>query len=435
VPQNKKHFPRTDLLLILLSALCVFGCSKEERVTTEKLEYRKDDDGILRLYRAGEDVPVGRWKFARVTEDYPNGQKKFEIGFVDGLRHGSFFFWQPNGLMKLTGSFDKGKREGSFISYGKAGEVLYEKNYFQDELEGNLSLYYSLTNAEVFRYFEKIREEGLKPGGIPVTSHIRLEATFSNGVPVGPYRTYFHPRSQRGLSKEDLLEEEGRFDEMGRLVGNQVCYYPRTEGLVVYLPDNKPLETVHEPNAFGLSKAIDECYLAISEIPAYRNPENLPAIVYCVDQRGGRIAPVWSSEIVEIAIRDAQGNILPERYSPNFESYRDKVLKHAKDAVLSYDLSNSQSVQQVEGKFPAVEIIALNQSGEIKDILWSSISRKDSLDLEQRILQKRKRIHRSWDQGGATVSEWSISSGLNLVIRDDPMDPMGTPAIFIPAKQ
>lgn len=137
MPQNKKHFFRTDLLLILLSALCVFGCSKEERVTTEKLEYRKDDDGILRLYRAGEDVPVGRWKFARVTEDYPNGQKKFEIGFVDGLRHGSFFFWQPNGLMKLTGSFDKGKREGSFISYGKAGEVLYKKNYFEDELEGD----------------------------------------------------------------------------------------------------------------------------------------------------------------------------------------------------------------------------------------------------------------------------------------------------------
>ncbi|MEK9772418.1 MAG: hypothetical protein VW576_02525 [Opitutae bacterium] len=411
------------------------GCSQEEEVTTEKLEYRKDENGILRLYLAGEKDPVGHWKFARVTEKYSNGQKKFEIGFVDGLRHGSFFFWQSNGLKKLTGSFERGKREGTFISYGKAGEVLYQKNYFQDELEGNLSLYYSLTNAEVFRYFEKIREEGLDVGEIPVNSNIRLEATFSKGIPVGPYRTYFHPRGQTGLSKEDLLEEEGRFDEMGRLIGNQVCYYPRTEGLIVYLPDDKPLETVHEPNAYGLSKAIDECYLAISEIPSYRNPKNLPAKVFCVDQRGGKIAPVWSSEIVELAVRDIEGKILPERFDPNFESYRDSALIKAKDVALSSDLANDSLKQGISGKFPTVEIIALNEKGEIKDILWSSFSRKDSLDLEQRILQKRKRIHRFWEAGDATASEWSISSGLNLIIREDPQDPFKDPSIFMPNLQ
>ena len=418
--------------LILVAIVVISGCSKEEIVTTEKLEYRKDDNGVLRLYFAGENDPVGRWKFARVTENHPNGKKKFEIGFVDGLRHGSFFFWQTNGLKKLSGSFEKGKREGTFISYGKAGEVLYEKNYFQDELEGNLSIYYSLTPAEVFRYFEKSRKEGLEIGEIPLASNIRLEATFSKGIPVGPYRTYFHPRGQTGLSKEDLLEEEGRFDEMGRLVGNQVCYYPRTEGLVVYLPDDKPLQTVHEPNTYGLSKAIDECYLAISEIPAYRNPKNLPAKVFCVDQRGGKIAPVWSSEIIELAVRDMNKNILPERYKPNFEAYRDQAVQKAKDTVLSSDLSDDSATQGTRGNFSTVEVIALNSKGEIRDILWSNITRKDTLDLEQRILQKRKRIHRSWEAGEATASEWSISSGLNLIIREDRQDPVFTPSILTP---
>ena len=42
-------------------------------------------------------------------------------------------------------------------------------------------------------------------------------ATFSKGIPVGPYRTYFHPRRQSGLSKDDLLQEEGRFNEKGKL--------------------------------------------------------------------------------------------------------------------------------------------------------------------------------------------------------------------------
>ena len=155
-----------------------------------------------------------------------------------------------------------------------------------------------------------------------MTSNIRLEATFSKGIPVGPYRTYYHPRGQTGLSKEDLLEEEGRFDEKGRLIGNQVCYYPEP-GLIVYLPDDKPLETVHEPNAYGLSKAIDECYLAISEIPAYRNPQTCR--LKCTALITGRKNRTrLSSEITELAVRDNRGNILPDRYDPNFESYRDR---------------------------------------------------------------------------------------------------------------
>ena len=428
----KTQIPKLVFLLIPLGFSFFFSCSKEETVTTDKLEYREDNNGIVRLYRAGEDEPVGRWKFARVTDYYPNGQKKFEIGFVDGLRHGAIFFWQPNGLKKLTGSFERGKREGTFTSYGKAGEIVYEKNYFQDELEGNITLYYSLSNAEAFRYFEKIREEGAKPGEIPVTSHIRMQTTFSKGIPVGPYRTYFHPRGQSGLSREDLLEEEGSFDEKGRLWGNQICFYPRTEGLMVYLPNNQTLETVHEPTPHGLSKAIDECYLAISEIPAYRNPKNLPAKVFCVDQRGGKIAPVWSSEIKELAIRDFDGNILPERFDPNFESYRDQASKQARELSLTYDISPEAQDQPALKRSAPIEIIALNDKGEVVDILWSTFSRKDVLDLESRILQKRKRIHRFWEEGDATASEWSIPTGLNLVIRQDPDDPQNDPSISMP---
>ena len=414
----------------LLGSLGVFffvGCSNEERVSTERLEYRKDEKGIVRLYLAGDDEPVGKWKFARVIENHSNGEKKFEIGVVDGLRHGSFFFWQSNGLKKLTGSFERGKREGTFRAYGKAGELLYEKNYFEDELEGNLSFYYPMSNAEVFRYFDKLREDGLKPGEIPVQNNIRLEATFAKGIPTGPYRTYFHPRGHSLLTKADLLEEEGRFDEQGRLIGNQVCYYPRTEGLVVYLPDNKPLETIHEPNPIGLSKAIDECYLAMEEIPAYRNPKNLPAKVFCVDIRGGKISPVWSSEIVELAVRNMDGNILPGRYPANFEAYRDQAVKKAKEVVLTQDLSDDPNLPILTSRGAAVQVIALNKNGKIRDILWSSLNRKNNLDLEQRILKKRKRIHRSWDAGDATASEWTISSGLNLIIRDDPNDPQNDP--------
>lgn len=413
----------------------ILGCSNEEKISTERLEYRKDENGIVRLYQAGDDEPVGKWKFARVSENYPSGEKKLEVGVVNGLRHGSFYFWQSNGLKKLTGSFERGKREGTFRAYGKAGELLYEKNYFEDELEGNLSFYYPMSNAEVFRYFDRLREEGLKPGEIPVKNILRLEATFSKGIPTGPYRTYFHPRGQSRLNKLDLLEEEGSFDEKGRLIGDQVCFYPRTEGLVVYLPDNKPLETIHEPNTYGLSKAIDECYLAVQKIPAYRNPKNLPAKVFCVDIRGGKISPVWSSEIVDLAVRNIDGNILAERYPPNFESYQKKAVKKAKEILLAHDLSEDPILQTLSLRGAPVQVIALNEKGAVKDILWSSLNRKNNLDLEQRILKKRKRIHRSWKAGEATASEWTISSGLNLIIRDDPQDPLNDPSLKMQNKR
>ena len=170
----------------------------------------------------------------------------------------------------------------------------------------------------------------------------------------------------------------------------------------------------------------------MEEIPAYRNPKNLPAKVFCVDIRGGKISPVWSSEIMDLAVRSWNGKILTARYSPNFESYQDKAIKHAKEIVLEMDLSQDPNNPQLISRRTAVEIIALNNNGEIYDILWSSSSNSRSLDLEQRILQKRKRIHRFWQEGEALASEWSISSGLNLIIRNDPNDPQNNSSIVFP---
>jgi antitoxin component YwqK of YwqJK toxin-antitoxin module len=419
---------------LLTVLILLIGCSKEEHLSTDLLEYRTDDHGISRLYVAGDSNPVGKWKFARISDKYPNGQKKFEIGIVDGLRHGSFFFWQSNGLKKLEGSYERGKREGKFSAYGKAGELIYEKNFFEDELEGNFTLYYPMSNSEAFRYFEKTNKEGLKLGDIPLKSNIRMEGSFSKGIPVGPYRTYFHPRGQSGLSKEDLLEEAGRFDENGRLIGNQVCYYPRTEGLVVYVLDNEPSSIIHPPTPLGLSEAIDECYSAMEEIPAYRNPKNIPAIVYCVDRRSSRIAPVWSSAIHELAIRNFDGNILNERFKPNYENFSKNALTKAKELSLSKELSEATTSKTLRANKQGVEIIGLDQTGVVHDILWSEIPNNGILNLEERIFKKRKRIHRSWESGEALTSEWSISSGLNLIIRSqEDGDKLDSPTLILPS--
>jgi hypothetical protein len=70
----------------------------------------------------------------------------------------------------------------------------------------------------------------------------------------------------------------------------------------------------------------------------------------------------------------------------------------------------------------------------VHDILWSEIPNNGILNLEERIFKKRKRIHRSWESGEARSSEWSISSGLNLIIRNEEEDDgLGSPTLILPS--
>ena len=119
-----------------------------------------------------------------------------------------------------------------------------------------ISLYYPASN-DVFRYKNKLQEEGLKPGQLIVKNHLRLKTQFKDDNPHGSYKAYLHPRGQN-LELTELLKEEGTFNEQGLLAEQQFRYFPRTAGLAVILPILGRLEEVFEPNELGFSKAIDQ---------------------------------------------------------------------------------------------------------------------------------------------------------------------------------
>ncbi len=403
---------------LLYSVLLGFGCSKQERVNEEDVEYRKDRKGNRILYKIGSSKPFGTGRVGQVSGNYEDGQKRFEVGFVNGLKHGTFFFWQQNGLKKLSGSYEMGKRDSILTAYGKAGELVYEKSYLNDELDGNFTLYYPMSHSEIFRYSEMCKENNAEFGEIPVRSIPRLKAFFSKGVPVGKYQVFYHPRGQNNLTLDDLLKEEGEFDAKGKLIGEQILYYPRIESLVVYMPDEQPVDTFHETTPAGLSRAIDQCYEEIQKLPAYRNPNHLPAKVFAVDARGNRIAPIWSSNVDSIAIRNLDGFLLPARYPPTFEAYRDSAVKTAEEILLSLEISQKDKVMAYQQMGSSVELVGLNTEGEVIDVLWSSNQRPDVIALEDRILRKRPKVRRAWESGNSAEAEWLISDGLRLVIQN-----------------
>ncbi|HCY57858.1 MAG TPA: hypothetical protein DHU78_03250, partial [Opitutae bacterium] len=244
--------------------LALFDSCSEKRLSSDDVEYRKDDFGNEILYAIDDDEPFGQGKRAYVTEKYDNGQIRFEIGFVNGLKDGKVEFWQTNGLPELTGSYAKGKRDGLFTAYGKIGEIVYSKSFINDKLDGNFTLYYPASNSDKARFFEKLYEvrseksyfswnrlknlfssEKVDPEEIKVTNHLRLEAQFHQDFPVGPYRAFFHPGNLQ-LSQEELLKEDGFFSDLnrskGQLIEQQRFYYPRASGLVVILPDKVRLD-------------------------------------------------------------------------------------------------------------------------------------------------------------------------------------------------
>lgn len=400
----------------LLLCMFLFSCS-DKKLNPDDVEYRKDENGTEILYQIGGDEYFGKDKRAYIVDSYPNGYNHFKIGFVNGLKDGNFTFWQDNGLKLLTGSFVKGKRSGLFTAYGKTGELVYQKEYANGELDGTFKLYYPSSPSDVIRYFEKLKEESVEPGELEVVNHLRLEANFANGNPVGTYRNYYHPRGKR-LGMEELLKEEGSFDENGLLNDEQFSFYPQTYALVVNMPDNKRLDTIHPASSDGFSRAIDEAAKEILEIPSYRNPDNAPALVFAIDERGNEIVPIWSSHIKQIAVRKMDGSLVNQNFDPTYEAFVFDAKNLAEETLLASDTSLDPNLSTYDREGKAIEIVGLDQAGTIIDILWSSNPASNVIALDERIDHRRTKLRRNWNEGSASEARWLLSNGSRITIKD-----------------
>ena len=351
---------------------------------------------------------------------HPNGNIHFKIGFVNGFRDGNFTFWQDNELKLLTGSFKKGKRHGLFTAYGKTGELVYQKEFIDGELEGEFKLYYPSSPSDVLRYFEKLKYEGMDPGELEVVNHLRLAANFKDGKPVGSYKAYYHPKGKK-LTIDELLREEGSFDQNGKLSSDQYNYYPQTHAIAINMPDKKRLNSIYPASSDGFSRAIDEATKEIKNIPSYRNPNNEPALVYAIDERGNEITPIWSTHIEEIAIRNVDGYLLSTRFGATYEEFVFDAMNLADETIVANltDIPQAEMLEY-ERSGTSVQIVGLDKNGVIIDILWSSNPLSDVIPLDERIDHKRTKLKRSWREGASSEANWLLSNGSRITIKESP---------------
>jgi len=423
-PSSTKSFQA----ILLISLAFLGGCGKERTVSSEEVEYRKNKKGALVLYRISEESPLT----ALVYEDHGNGERHFEIYVKNGLRDGNFTFWRDNKIPVMKGAYLKGERHGRFTAYGKAGEMVYEKTYSNGKLNGICRFYYPFSADDVENFFRKMDDEDLEVGELKANSRLRYSCEFKNDVPVGAYKAYDHIGEDENSTYQHL-REKGHFDDNGSLIQEQEFYFPEVKALGIKLPDGVRLEDGYEANEKGLASAIKAAYVAIEDLPAYRNENAKPATIFALDDRGNELAPIWNTQIYKLAIRDLNGSFLPKRYDAGFEAYL-RAKQRAEDLCDEYGIviekgTSRTIVQEVvsdadgggdsEEAETVLEVVGLNRNGKVIEILWTSNPKSRFIPLEERITRKRFRLVRAWLEGKSWGSKWFLPDGSMVSILEE----------------
>ena len=156
------------------------------------------------------------------------------------------------------------------------------------------------------------------------------------------------------------------------------------------------------------------------EIPSYRNPNNAPALVCAIDERGNEITPIWSSHIQAIAIRNMDGFLLNARFNATYEDFVFDAMNLANETLLAIDTTlDPEMLSQFEKQGAAVEIVGLDSRGVIIDILWSSKQSNDIIPLDERIDRKRTKLKRMWQKGMTSEANWLLSNGSQITIKNE----------------
>jgi antitoxin component YwqK of YwqJK toxin-antitoxin module len=107
-------------LLILLSFL---SCTEKE-VIDDKIQKEIDYEFI---YVGDEENPYT----GKIVAKYENGNKKWEVDYVNGIKEGIQTDWYPNGEKKLEGMYINGKKYGVWIVWDEKGNNM-ETDYTEE---------------------------------------------------------------------------------------------------------------------------------------------------------------------------------------------------------------------------------------------------------------------------------------------------------------
>ena len=104
------------LVVLLLTVSCA---EKEEsnKAMQQEVEY-------IFVYDGEEENPYT----GKIIAKYENGQKKWEVNYVNAIKEGIQTDWYPNGDKMMEGMYKNGKRVGTWKMWDEKGNKT-EKDY------------------------------------------------------------------------------------------------------------------------------------------------------------------------------------------------------------------------------------------------------------------------------------------------------------------
>tara|TARA_B100001123_G_scaffold448892_1_gene611868 strand:+ start:310 stop:834 length:525 start_codon:yes stop_codon:yes gene_type:complete len=66
---------------------------------------------------------------------YPNGNKQYEINYIEGLREGSAQWWSESGQLKHLRNYHKGQLSGSWVEYYAESEKKRQEHVYDNGIE------------------------------------------------------------------------------------------------------------------------------------------------------------------------------------------------------------------------------------------------------------------------------------------------------------
>ena len=113
--------------IIGLVCLLIIGCEQERVIDYEQLQIRNEVAYVVN----SSDPFTGK-----VISTYPNGQKKREVSFVNGLSEGVATGWHENGQKEKEITFVNGLQEGVDTKWYESGQKKSELTYVNGLGEG-----------------------------------------------------------------------------------------------------------------------------------------------------------------------------------------------------------------------------------------------------------------------------------------------------------
>ena len=122
----------------IFTILC-FSCSGEKEIDEEKLQIRNRI-----AYESNQPHPFS----GKAVKYYDSGQKKYEISYKKGKKHGSSFEWYRNGQKSSEENLKDGKLNGDRITWYKNGQKQDSTTYNNGKQVGSKTFW--LINGERF---------------------------------------------------------------------------------------------------------------------------------------------------------------------------------------------------------------------------------------------------------------------------------------------